>query len=194
MSHGGSRIFCLQKGLPDTPALPNPAEPLCPWKRGQALDPDSLFSIKASVNSQKLVYCELAVRGRGDVLQPAAEYLPIRDASFLQRGKRMQSNFLPGAWAQMVPRHQGARMLGSVERQIKGSLSLFAGLGAGVPEDGIIPPGRARCGFARPLGGLVCAEPLLKTCPYKHLQMAFESSRDERGSYNYILSLLSTIS
>jgi len=85
-------------------------------------------------------------------------------------------------------------MLGWVERQNKGSLSLSVGVGAGVPEDGVIPLGCTRCEFARPLGGLVHAEPLLKTCPYKHLQMAFEISRDERGSYNHILSLLSTIS
>lgn len=32
-----------------------------------------------------------------------------------------------------------------------------------------------------------------KSCPYKHLQMAFESCRDERGLYNHILSLLSTV-
>lgn len=32
-----------------------------------------------------------------------------------------------------------------------------------------------------------------QSCPYKHLQMAFESCRDERGLYNHILSLLSTV-
>lgn len=106
----------------------------------------------------------------------------------------MESSSLPGAEAQMMSRHQVTRMPGQVERQIEASLSLFEGARPGVPEGGVISPGCAWCGFAHPLGGLVHAEPLLKTCPYKHLQMAFESSRDERVSYNHILSLLSTIS
>lgn len=106
----------------------------------------------------------------------------------------MESSSLPGAEAEIMSWHQVTRMPGQVERQIEASLSLFEGARPGVPEDGVISPGCAWCGFAHPLGGLVHAEPLLKTCPYKHLQMAFESSRDERGSYNHILSLLSTIS
>ena len=119
---------------------------------------------------------------------------PSGMSGFYRRGEKMESNSLPGARAKMVLWHQATRMLGRMERQIKASLSLFVGAGAGTLKDGVIPPGCAPCGFAHPLGGLVHAEPLLKTCPYKHLQMAFESSRDERGSYNHILSLLSTIS
>lgn len=57
----------------------------------------------------------------------------------------MESHSLPGAWAKMVLWHQPTGILGQVERQIKESLSLFVGTGAGVPEDGVIRPGCAWC-------------------------------------------------